>query len=389
MKEIIKARSKRRRGIFMLLTSNAAVYAMFAVFYCFIQIYLSKSHTSTEVGSLVAIGQAAGIFSPLLFGMCADKARSKNAVLALSLALGAVACVSVMLGNSYLYIGITMFITCACINSFGALIDTITLEYCASDNVNYGHLRIIGTLSYGAAALVLSFFTDDNPEIMFYVFGITAVIAVISVMLSPRVPGHAEKGKKLNLLPVFRDLRYLTLLIYNFVCQLTWAYYLTFFPIHLSNVLHAPDWVWGLNVFMTVLSEIPFFMMFSRIYKGDRLRLLTFIGIAMTLVRYILLAALTSYVLIMIIGCITGVSVSIFTYNCAVYVTRNIPAELQASAQTLMYTVNGLAKVTAGAVGGIMTDSIGTTLSLYSLAGISLVMLILLPLFMKRRKTAA
>lgn len=47
---------------------------------------------------------------------------------------------------------------------FGGLIDIITLEYTAENNVSYGPIRICGTIAFGGLPMLLSGFTETTSS---------------------------------------------------------------------------------------------------------------------------------------------------------------------------------------------------------------------------------
>ena len=65
------------------------------------------------------------------------------------------------------------------------------------------------------------------------------------------------------------------------------------------------------------------------------------------------------------VGVLTGLATTVYTYCGSVYITRHVAPENKASANSLMYALaNGIPKVLAGVLGGIMTTAIGYTASM-------------------------
>ena len=90
-----------------------------------------------------------------------------------------------------------------------------------------------------------------------------------------------------------------------------------------------------------------------------------FVNLVLVVVRYAGLAFLTNVPLLLALGLITGFATTVFTYCGSVYVTRYVAPESRASANSLMYALgNGIPKVLAGVLGGVMTVSLGYTVSM-------------------------
>ena len=348
-----------------LFLANGSVYGLNALYYCFIQIYIRKFHAEDVTGMLLAIGPLVSIFAPILWGNLADRARSKNAVLAASMAGAAVFYFLLMFNQSFWYLAAMLFILMFFMSPFAGILDIITLEYTADSGVPYGPFRIAGVFFFGIIPMVLTGFTETNINIIFFAYLILAAIGIFSVCTSPKVAGHGSKERKPDMLAVLRDRRLMLMFVLVAIAQFTWAYYLNFFPGHLTGDLGHPQTVWGLNTFLTVLGEIPFFLAVNKLF--DKLGIKKLLGICagLLIIRYFGLALLTNVPLLLGVGVLTGLATTVYTYCGSVYITRHVAPENKASANSLMYALaNGIPKVLAGVLGGIMTTAIGYTASM-------------------------
>ena len=347
-----------------LYLSNGIVYGLNALYYCFIQIYVGSCHSEETSGVLLSIGPLVAIFAPIFWGLLADRSRSKNAVLAISILGSAVFYFLIGLGQSFWYLAATLFLTMFFMAPFGGLVDTVTLEYTSSNRVAYGPIRICGTLVFGLLPMLLTSFTERDIRVIFPAYVLLALLGAAAVLLSPRVEGHGGGEKRPSVLPLFRDGRLMLIFFFVGISQFTWAYYLNYYPSRLTELGFSQS-VWGVNVFLTVLGEIPFFLMFNRLFETFGLEKLLGLSLILCTLRYAGLAFLTSAPLILALGLITGFATTVFTYCGSYYITHNVAPESKASANQLMYSLgNGLPKVLAGVLGGRMTAAIGRTASL-------------------------
>ncbi len=360
-----------------LFFANGLVYGLNALYYCFIQIYLQKHHSEEAAGILLSIGPAVLIFAPVIWGMLADKAKSKNSVLSLAVIGAAVFYFALMFNQSFIYLAIMLAACMFFMSPFGSLVDIITLEYISDTNRQYGPIRIMGTIMYGLVPLILTRFTDSNINIIFYAYICMAVPTVISIILSPKVAGHSAGKKRLNIAPLFRDYKLLVLFLFAAIAHFSWAYYLNFFPAHLTDTLNQSQQIWGINTFLTVLGEIPFFLAFNKLFEKLSIKYLLLFSIVSTIIRYFCLALITNVPALLIVGCITGVAVTIFTYCASYYIGKYVSPDVKASANSLLYALgNGIPKVLAGALGGFMTASLGYTSSMLICMALNVVALV-------------
>ena len=358
-----------------LFFSNAIVYGMNALYYCFIQIYVTAWHSDETSGILLAIGPFVAIFAPLLWGILADRARSKNLVLAISMLGSAVFYFLIGRGTDFWYLAVMLFLTMLFMAPFGGLIDTVTLEYTTSNDVKYGPIRICGTIAFGGLPMILTLFTEKNINVIFPVYVVMALLGALFVMLSPKVEGHGNGEKKPSILPLFRNADLMLIFLFVGVSQFTWAYYLNYFPAHLTSLGFSQS-VWGTNVFLTALGEVPFFLMFNGLFDKLGMRKLLGISLVLCAVRYAGLAFITSAPVLLGLGFLTGVATTIFTYCGSYYITKSIPDESKASANQLMYALgNGVPKVLAGVIGGKLTAAIGCVTTLVLCSGLCVIAL--------------
>lgn len=370
--------NKNNLSIASLFFANGLIYGLNSLYSSFIQIYVSKYHGPEIAGILLAIGPIVLIVAPIFWGVFADKAKSKNFVLALSVAGGAISYFMLMLNQSFIYLAIFLALCMFFKSSFGSLVDIITLEYSSSSKSSYGKFRIVGTIIYGILPLPLTFFTEKYFNIVFYTYVVLAIPTIISVMMSPRVAGHGAGRKKLNLIPIFRDYKLMFLFFFSAVSQFAWAYYLNFFPGHLTDNLGQSQQIWGINTFLTVLCEIPFFLAFNKLFEKFGIKVVLFASLVLGAVRYMALALITNVPVLLVIGLFTGLSVTVFTYCASYYITKFIPPHIKASANSMLYALgNGIPRALAGIIGGYMTANLGYTVSMLICGILSIITLVL------------
>ena len=83
-----------------LLLANALIYALNALYYNFLPIYLQHGGKSDdEIGYLLAAAQLVSVVAPFFWGVVTDKAKYKNNVLIFLVACASACFVAINLGN--------------------------------------------------------------------------------------------------------------------------------------------------------------------------------------------------------------------------------------------------------------------------------------------------
>ena len=221
-----------------LFISNAAVYASAACYYCFVQIYLSKTHSEVAVGSLLSVGQIIAVFAPVIWGIFADKSKYKNTVLCIASAGYIISYYLVMVSDSYLYLAIVISFVMFFLSSFGGLIDTITIEYAYKNDYKYGTIRVFGTIAYGIVAFGLAILIEKDINMIFHINAALSLLTCVFILTAPKIKGHAhvehahkdkentgvsagERQKKFSLKPIFADNTLVWMMILQGVAQFT------------------------------------------------------------------------------------------------------------------------------------------------------------------------
>lgn len=359
-----------------LLGANALVYGLNGAYSAFMPVYLSAHHSSIVKGNLLSIGCVVSIFAPVLWGKVTDKARSKGAVLAMLVILSALFFGASYLSYSVGYLAVMMALLTLFRAPFGGLVDTVTLEYTASHDVPYGPIRMMGTVGYGLLAFLLGLLAADNLGAAFVGYLIIALLAVPCLLLGPKVPGHASKREKLQVLPLLKDRNLVILFLLNAVGYFCFIYYQHFYNEYVLDMLHLSTSIWGLNTFVTIALEIPFFFLFDKVMKKVSLKSMLTLSMAVSAVRYVLLPTVTTATGILLTAALTGGWVTFITYCVTLYIKQNIPEHLIASSIGLQYALPvGVGTLLADFGGGYLTDALGIRGGLFFCAALCLVTL--------------
>lgn len=361
----------KKFSIFCLALANALVYAFNALFYCFLPLYFGDKFSPIEAGIVLSIGPAVSIIAPVFWGMLADRAKYKNTVLICTILLSSIFFFSMMFDVGFFPMCILVGVTMLFMSPFAGLIDTITLEYTAEHAIPYGPIRVMGTIGFGVISLISGFFGGNNIDVIFYIYVGMAILCALVLLGCPRVEGHAragdgEKPAHLDLRPLLRAHRLWIIVGFMLLCQFAYSYYCNFYPSYMRDVLGQPEWIWGLNVLILVLGEIPFFFLYNKLFSRLGIRVLLLISIVGSALRYVLLGMSGSIAAVIAVNFLTGFLVTVVTYCGAMYITSYIAPGLQATGQNLMYCIGqGIARVFGGVLGGVIETQYGTSGGMY------------------------
>ena len=359
---------------YVLYLSNLLLYGFTGMYYCFISLYLNKIHSYAVAGVLLAIPQAVAIFAPLFWGKRADRARYKKTVL-LIMMLGATVCYcAVPFSNRFVWLAIALALTMFFLSAIGSILDVIGMEVANREGTKYGPMRLMGMLGYGFVAFGLSFFIGDRLDTVFISSAVLGFVCCICIGFMPGVKGYATQGLPRENKAKEPDAKWSALFGYKSLflliailatAQFAYGYYLNFFPTYLTDELGAPTFLWGTNVLITTLSEMPIYFCLDSVFKRFGMKKILPIVSIGTVVRYFLLAISKDFIGILSIAAFTGMFNVVLLYSIQFFVIEIIHPALRARAQTLVYAVGiSVPRMLAGVLGARMTESLGTSASL-------------------------
>lgn len=143
--------------MFRLMLLNFSLQAAVSAISPYTQLLLrNKGYSHSLVGVIVAIGQVASIFFPVLFGMLSDRTR-RTRLLFVLLALGtAVAFVPTAISGSVAVTIVCFFVASALFWSINPMNDGYENRVLGGDSSKYGVVRAMGTLGYLVCLVVFA-----------------------------------------------------------------------------------------------------------------------------------------------------------------------------------------------------------------------------------------
>lgn len=143
--------------MFRLMLLNFSLQAAVSAISPYTQLLLrNKGYSHSLVGVIVAIGQVASIFFPVLFGMLSDRTR-KTRLLFVVLAAGtAIAFVPTAISGSVAVTIVCFFVASALFWSINPMNDGYENRVLGGDSSKYGVVRAMGTLGYLVCLVVFA-----------------------------------------------------------------------------------------------------------------------------------------------------------------------------------------------------------------------------------------
>ncbi|MDC0661881.1 MFS transporter [Marinobacter sp. SS21] len=260
-----------------------------------------RGYSYLQIATLMATIQLTKIIAPSVWGWLGDRSGQRVRLVRIGALAGAGCFLGVFLEPGFAGLMLVMLAFTFFWNAILPLYEVITLRGLGADRARYGRVRLWGSVGFigtvaGVGAILEIVPVRLLPWIVLPVFaGI-----VVSAFILPTEPG-ARKGQEdtRGLLAIMASTSVLAFFLMNFLLQVSHGAYYTFFSIHLEHYGYgklAIGLLWSLGV----LAEIVVFLVMHRLLSRFSLRRIALAALALTLLRWILIAETTGVLAVLI-----------------------------------------------------------------------------------------
>ncbi|TLS53831.1 MFS transporter [Paenibacillus antri] len=337
------------------------IYMNNAVYGTFVPVYLEDiGFTNTQIGLLLSVGPLAAILAQPVWGTVSDRAKTKNSVLLLLLAGSALCMLLFPLSYSFIYVLVLICVFMFFQTPVYALGDAITLETLDRRGAgNFSHIRLAGTFGFAVMSVLFGWMAKDHIDWLFPVNLAVFGICLLLVLKFPLVEGHQSGGPKMHMGMLLRNRKLMLYLSMSFVLHITMGYYYAFFPLYFKELGADSAWV-GWSMLISSLSEIPFLLLSVYIFKRVQVPYILLGAGAAAALRWYLYSVIENPVWVFPTQLLHGLIFIVLTVTMAIFINREVPAELKASGQTLHALLClGVARMIGSFFGGAASDVYG------------------------------
>jgi MFS transporter, PPP family, 3-phenylpropionic acid transporter len=347
-----------RRDIYSLQGFYLFVFFGIGSLFPLLSVYLSEIEklNGYQIGIILSLGPVVMIFFQPFWGMIADMKNLHNRLLTVTTLITGVSALGYLFFEGFFLFILVAIVLAIFQSAIIPLSDSISLKYTSSAGVNYGNVRLFGSLGFGVAVFLMGKLSEWNPQVIFYAFFLTLLIAGA---ISLKMPREAA-GKPNGLLSGIKDLmgmkRFLVFLAITFMIfgpNLANNFYFSLFVEDRGGTYTGI----GIAFLIAVLSEIPFMRAAgSWIHKLGLLQV-ALIAALVSLIRWLFYFTEPGLSLIYASAVIQGFSLGLFIPAGLQYIREITPKHITATAVTIYSAVgNGLGNWFFTFVGGIIFE---------------------------------
>ncbi|CAM3736505.1 MFS transporter [Mesobacillus zeae] len=323
-----------------------------------LSVYLSEVEklNGYQIGTLLSIGPVITIFFQPLWGMVADLKNAHNRVLTITTALAGIFGLGYLIFGQYYWLLFVAVMTGVFQSAIIPLSDSISLKFSGKARINYGNIRLFGSLGFGLAVFVMGRLSEWNPQAIFYAFFITLILAAI---ISLRFPRENSSGSTKMLGGMKELLGIKQFVVFMFVTFLVFGPNLAnnfYFGLFLEDRGGTYTGI-GIAFLIAVLSEIPFMRAAGFLINRIGLLQVAAIGGLVSLLRWSFYFTQPDLSIIYISSVVQGFSLGLFIPAGLQYVKQVTPVAVTATAVTIYSAIgNGLGNWFFTFVGGMIFE---------------------------------
>ncbi|MFT9596482.1 MFS transporter [Mesobacillus sp.] len=347
-----------KRNIFTLQGFYLFVFFGIGSLFPLLSVYLSEVEklNGYQIGIILSIGPVIMIFFQPFWGMLADMKNSHNVLLTFTTLITGIAAMGYIFFEGFFPFIIVATILAIFQSAIIPLSDSISLKYTSNAGVNYGNVRLFGSLGFGLAVFIMGRLSEWNPKVIFYAFFLTLLISAAFSLKMPRESSGRPSGLFAGMKDLMRMKRFLIFLGVTFMVfgpNLANNFYFSLFVEDRGGTYTGI----GIAFLIAVLSEIPFMRVAGSWIRKIGLLQVAFIAALVSLIRWIFYFTEPALSLVYASAVIQGFSLGLFIPAGLQYIRDITPLHITATAVTIYSAVgNGLGNWFFTFFGGIIFE---------------------------------
>ncbi|VAX38443.1 Putative nucleoside transporter yegT [hydrothermal vent metagenome] len=306
---------------------------------------------AADFGWTYSVGPIAGMISPFLVGMIADRFFATERVLGLMhlLAGGIMLYATTLMGGGEtvaatpFVINFVFFAHMLCFFPTLSLTNTLAMHNMTDSEKQFPMIRVFGTIGWIVAGFMVGTFDWGTSINMFKLAGWSAILLGLYSFSLPHTP-PPSKGKKisarellgLDAFVLLKKRSFFIFMVCSFLVCIPLAFYyqIAYRAVLVSGVTNAPA-----KMAFGQVSEILFMLLMPFFFKRLGVKWMLFVGILAWVIRYALFAIGTPHEVLwmMMAGILLhGICYDFFFVTGQIYTDKSAPEEIRGQAQGML-----------------------------------------------------
>ena len=343
-------------SIYFLILAGVAAHGPYRVLY-----YQSLSFTGTQIGLLTGVAPLITIFCfPLLTGL-ADRTQKHKQLMSLSLFAAIILLIAFPFVKNFLPLFALVILFTILFSLQNPLMSSASMYMLGEHKQLFGRVRLGGTLGYSLIGLVAGFFVE-NYGLKIAFWG-AAGIFMLALLLSQKMVHGSEESQKgtdwRRMAELLKKPHFQLFLLIALSGGISFASLNTYLFPYMKS-LGAGESLMGIALTVGTLIEIPVLFFANRFIGRFKAYHLLVFSLAMTGLRFLLMAIAPNPTFVLFIQLINGLNYPLLTVAGVAFADEHAPEGFRASAQGLFYVAySGIGAAIGGFAGGLVFETLG------------------------------
>lgn len=309
-----------------------------------------------QITVIIIVSTIMSVGSSLYLGYKFDKSNKKHKILFFILVSSIISFISIYYFERYEYILIANIIFSMVYFSVQPLFTTITLINIEKNCLNFGKVRLYGTIGFCATSIILPMIKYENAIFIAMAIVMTLMIVTFFVILKKdRINNDIKENEKFKLSELFQNKIIIKLMMFIFIINITLGAYFNFFGIYYTEELGYSKELFGILCAVSTLSEIPFLLLSSKIFEKFNIKSILIISGLITGIRWLLCAFFTQAVILLGIQILHGFGFIVLSTSINIYINNNCQDKYKATMQSIFFVGTLVfSKVIGSIIGGFL-----------------------------------
>lgn len=351
-----------RRQSLAIALGFAAYYGGVGAFTPFSALYYQHlGFRGLELGILTSLPALGTSLTAPFWGVLADRLSAHRAILRIVLGSAMLATLVISQLRAFVPFLLWLAVLAFAMVPVPSMWDSYAVSSVNRGGAPYGVLRLGGSLGFISMVVAVGMLMSGGMSNRFiFVYATLHLVGVVATLGLPPLSERHERSFFEGLASIFRQRRFVLLLVIAYICGSALATITLYLGVHLAS-LGSSTATLGVALAFSASSEIPVIGFGSVILR--RLGTFRMITIALTMycVRFLLLSYATDVGWVYAAQAMHGLSFGMFLVASVNQAHRTVGLENAATAQALLTTMSfRLGIITGAMVGGVAIDSVGT-----------------------------
>lgn len=338
-----------------------AAFGALGCFFPFLTYYFQEKGLSyTEIGIAYAIFSITGVVTQPIWGFITDKYLNKRITIIITMILSSIVVYNFTLAKSFYYVLFSIIVFLIFQSSIIPVTDAYTYEIIEDNqDIQYGRIRLMGSVGYAVMALLGGIIIKSlGINSGFFIYSFIILIGAVQVYKID-FQGNSSKNKVTltDVTSLLKDRRFLLLMIAILINNISFGSNNSYISL-LIQATGGDVSILGLLGFTLAISELPTLFFGRKLLKKYGELNIFNLGVFLFAIRYFLSSICTSYIWVIVIQAMQGITFSLFLIASLQYLSKITPPSIRTSAMTFYTAVCGIGAFIGNISGGIFLEHI-------------------------------